>query len=200
MFNVYQSMFRTPLNRLRINEISQRVVKETQQYLKSRLDGIIFENMHDLPYTLAKDQGPEIVSSMTRVCSDAVQSLSRMEREGLLFGVQVLAAANREALAVAQASELDFIRAESFVYSHVADEGLMNACAGPLLRYRRQIQADNVGVFVDIKKKHSSHSITADISIGECAHAAEFFLADGVIVTGQSTGSPAEVEDLEGDH
>ena len=30
----------------------------------------------------------------------------------------------------------------------------MNACAGPLLRYRKHIGADNVKIFTDIKKKH----------------------------------------------
>ena len=49
---------------------------------------------------------------------------------------------------------LDYIRAEGYVFSHVADEGLMNACAGPLLRYRKHIGADNVKIFTDIKKKH----------------------------------------------
>lgn len=49
---------------------------------------------------------------------------------------------------------LDFIRAEGFVFSHVADEGLLNACAGDLLRYRKLIGADHVRIFTDIKKKH----------------------------------------------
>lgn len=49
---------------------------------------------------------------------------------------------------------LDFIRAEGFVFSHVADEGLLNACAGDLLRYRKQIGAEHVEIFTDIKKKH----------------------------------------------
>lgn len=60
--------------------------------------------MHDLPYALAKDQGPEITCAMTRVCVDAVRSLSQLERDKLLLGVQVLAAANQEAIAVAQSS------------------------------------------------------------------------------------------------
>ena len=30
----------------------------------------------------------------------------------------------------------------------------MNACAGPLLRYRKMIGAEHVHVFTDIKKKH----------------------------------------------
>ena len=37
--------------------------------------------------------------------------------------IQVLAGANKGALAVALAAELDFIRAEGFVFGHVADEG-----------------------------------------------------------------------------
>lgn len=49
---------------------------------------------------------------------------------------------------------LDFIRAEGFVFSHVADEGLLNACAGELLRYRRRIGAEHIQIFTDIKKKH----------------------------------------------
>ncbi len=48
----------------------------------------------------------------------------------------------------------DFIRAECFVFSHVADEGLMHASAGALMRYRKQIGAQNVAILADIKKKH----------------------------------------------
>ena len=50
--------------------------------------------------------------------------------------LQVLAAANRTALAVAQAAGLQFVRAEGFVFGHVADEGWVGGCAGPLLRCR----------------------------------------------------------------
>lgn len=67
---------------------------------------------------------------------------------------QVLAGGNRQALAVALAARLQFVRAEGFVFSHVADEGWMDACAGPLLRYRRSIGADGVSVWCDVKKKH----------------------------------------------
>ena len=62
---------------------------------------------------------------------------------------------NKEALAVAQTSGADFIRAEGYVFSHVADEGWMDSCAGELLRYRKFINAENVLVLTDIKKKHS---------------------------------------------
>lgn len=42
----------------------------------------------------------------------------------------------------------------------------------------------------------SSHSITGDISLEETAKAAEYFLADGLIVTGNATGDPAKPADV----
>ena len=43
----------------------------------------------------------------------------------------------------------------------------------------------------------SSHAVTSDLSLAEVAKAAEFFLSDGLIVTGSSTGSPTSKEDVE---
>ena len=72
----------------------------------------------------------------------------------------------------------------------------MNSDAGELLRYRKQIGAEHIKIYTDIKKKHSSHSLTNDISIADTAKAAEFFLSDGVIVTGKHTGEKALIEEV----
>ena len=149
----------------------------------------MIENMHDTPY-LRGGVGPEIVSAMTLIAS-AVK-----EASGLPCGIQILAAANLEAMAVARAAELDFIRAEGFAFAHVADEGVIQSCAAELLRFRRQIGADRVQVWADVKKKHSSHSITADVGIGETAHAVEFMRGDAVIVTGAVTGDAPRAADV----
>ncbi|UYV81766.1 hypothetical protein LAZ67_20002296 [Cordylochernes scorpioides] len=149
-------------------------------------DGVLVENMHDVPY-MAGDPGPEITASMARICTEIRRVVPQMP-----CGIQILAGANQAALAVAHATGLDFIRAEGFVFSHVADEGLMQACAGPLLRYRRAIDAEHVLVLTDIKKKHCSHSLTADISLADTALAAQFFLTDGIIITGMATGDPPQ--------
>nr|XP_042708152.1 protein C19orf12 homolog isoform X4 [Chrysemys picta bellii] len=73
---------------------------------------------------------------------------------------------------------------------------MINACAGDLLRYRKQIGAQHVQIFADIKKKHSAHALTADVSISETAKAAEFFLADGIVLTGTATGVQADPKEL----
>ncbi len=112
-------------------------------------------------------------------------------------GVQILAGANIEAMAVAHAAGLDFIRAEGYAYAHVADEGLIQSSAARLLRYRKMIGATNVQVWVDVKKKHAAHAITADVSLGETAETVEFMGADCVIVTGSATGKPPAVADVQ---
>ena len=108
---------------------------------------------------------------------------------------QALAEAARDLVAAAFAAGLDFIRAEGFVFAHVGDEGIFESCAGELLRYRKHIGAENIKIFTDIKKKHSSHALTSDISIKETAIAAEFFKSDGIIITGNKTGEQASPEE-----
>ena len=43
----------------------------------------------------------------------------------------------------------------------------------------------------------SSHAITSDLDIAETARAAEFFLSDGLIVTGKETGLAADLSDID---
>ncbi|KAM4614460.1 uncharacterized protein F13E9.13, mitochondrial-like [Discoglossus pictus] len=180
----------TPGCRLPVTQILEDACREAEIYKNAGIDGLIIENMHDIPYTLRP--GPEITAAMATICAAVRQTCPRMP-----LGIQVLSCANQQALAVALAAGLDFIRAEGFVFSHVADEGIVNACAGDLLRYRKLIGAEHIQIFADIKKKHSSHAITSDISISETAKAAQFFLADGIILTGISTGQEADPRELE---
>lgn len=181
----------TPWSSLTIGEISGIAVSEAMSYQKAGFDGILLENMHDRPYLKGR-VGPEITAAMTAV-SVAVRAAVGT---GFPVGLQILAGANLEALAVAHAAGLDFIRAEGFVFAHVADEGWIEAGAAELLRERRRIGAEKVAIWTDIQKKHSSHAVTSDLDIAEWAHGAEFFGADAVIVTGAHTGQAANRDDL----
>jgi membrane complex biogenesis BtpA family protein len=179
----------TPAARLSIDELIEHTVTEAKIYRDAGFTALALENMHDRPY-LKGGVGPEITAAMTALARE-------VKREtGLVLGIQVLAAANREALAVALASGADFVRVEGYVFAHVADEGIIESCAGELLRYRRAIGAERVLVFTDVKKKHSAHAITGDVSLAETAKAAELFLADGVVVTGAASGEETSPEDV----
>ena len=172
-----------------VKGIIEHAKKEALIYKKNNINAIAIENMHDAPY-LKRAVGPEITSIMSIIGYELKNLVN------LPCGIQILAGANKDALAAANSAGLDFIRAEGFVFAHVADEGIIESDAGELLRYRKQIDAENILVFTDVKKKHSSHSITSDVDIKETATAAEFFLSDGVIVTGSSTGKKADPKEV----
>uniref|UniRef100_A0A8B9ZUG8 Uncharacterized protein n=1 Tax=Anas zonorhyncha TaxID=75864 RepID=A0A8B9ZUG8_9AVES len=179
----------TPRSSLPLTQIIDQACQEAEIYKDAGVDGLIVENMHDRPYTVCP--GPEVTAVMT-----AISAAVRRSCPHLALGVQVLSSANQQAIAVALAAGLDFIRAEGFVFSHVADEGIINACAGNLLRYRKQVGAENIQIFADIKKKHSAHALTADVGVAETAAAAELFLADGLVLTGKATGLPTDPGEL----
>src|SRR6185503_8533390 len=172
-----------------VAELVKQAKVEARIYRECGVDGIIIENMHDVPY-LKGQAGPEIVAAMA-IIGGEVKNECRLP-----VGVQILAGANIEAMAVAHAAELDFIRAEGYAYAHVADEGIIEASAAKLLRYRKMIGAERVQVWADVKKKHSAHAITADVSLGQTAETVEFMGADCVIVTGSVTGEAPKVGDV----
>jgi uncharacterized protein len=181
----------SPRSSLSVGQLCHQAAEEAKVLAACGFDGIIVENMHDAPYVHGQ-HGPEVVASMTRA-AEAVRAAATW----LPLGVQVLSGGSREAIAIAQAAGGSFIRCENFVFAHVADEGLLErAEAGPLLRYRRSIGAESIKIYCDIKKKHASHAITADLSIAGAVEGAEFFGADGIIITGTATGKPTAPADI----
>ncbi len=179
----------TPQYQNDVSKIIDTALEEAKIYKQNGIDALMIENMHDVPY-LKNDVGHEISSLM------AIIAYRIKQETQLPLGIQILAGANQAALASALSSGADFIRAEGFVFGHLADEGYIDSNAAALLRYRKNIGAEHITVFTDIKKKHSSHALTADLDITEMAHAASFFLSDGVIVTGMHTGSTADLEEI----
>ena len=172
-----------------LQQIIDAAVADATCLQRAGFDAVLLENMHDVPY-LKRAVGPEIIATMTCAACAVAGTIS------LPMGIQVLAGANTGALAVAQACGASFIRAEGFSYVAIADEGVMDADAGPLLRYREAIGADSIAVLADIRKKHSAHAMTSDLSLGQIAHGTAFVGADGLIVTGETTGAPASHGDL----
>ncbi len=182
----------SPRSALSARAIAQHAVEEARILAAAGFDAILLENMHDAPY-LMREVGTETVAAFTRAACEVRSAVE------LPLGIQILAGANRAALSVALAAECSFIRAEGFVFAAVADEGLLHeADAGPLLRHRRSLGsvAERIAIFCDIKKKHTANAISADTSLADHAQGAEFFGADGVIVTGSATGVATPIADL----
>ncbi len=171
----------------------ESVLGEARLYREAGLSALMIENMHDFPCVRESEMGPEVASFFTRIACELRRELG----EEFLLGAQVLFAASKTALAVAQAAGFDFIRAEAWIYGHLSDKGWIDGQAGPVKRYQHAIGAGKVALFTDIQKKHASHAATADLSIGDLAGMLELHKSDGVIVTGGATGEPPALADLE---
>lgn len=184
-----RSLPETPLYDGDDQRIIDQALSDLEHYKQVGVDAVLLENDHDLPYAKGPMPGAAL-EVVTEVCRTV-----RSEWDGPT-GLQLLEAANEDALNVAHATGLDFIRVEGFVYAHIGGAGLIDACAGPLMRQRAKLGAQDIKVFTDIHKKHCAHAIKGDLDIALEARQAELFLADGLIVTGQFTGEAASETDL----
>ncbi len=93
----------TPKSKNNMKEIITKARKEAEIYKEAGIDAVMIENMHDVPY-LNKKLGPEIVSAMSVVCFAVKEIFNNIP-----CGIQILGNANKETLAVAKTTNLDFI-------------------------------------------------------------------------------------------
>ena len=91
---------------------------------------------------------------------------------------------------------ISFASKDLFSRTLAGRAGLIEGCAGKLLRLRKKLGCEHIKVFGDVKKKHCSHALTGDLDILDEVKQAEFFLVDGVIVTGARTAEPPSVAEL----
>jgi len=169
--------------------VMDQALADLEIYQQAGVDSILFENDHDLPY-IQPPLDEKGIFLMTKIVNEA-----RKRFEGPI-GIQMLEAANLTSLEIAAEADLDYIRVEAFVFAHVGGSGIINGSAGKILRRRKELRAEHIKAFADVKKKHGSHSLTIDLDIKDEIMQAEFFLADGVIVTSQFTGINPDKNDL----
>ena len=169
--------------------VMDQALADLEVYKKTGVDSILFENDHDLPY-IQPPLDEKGIALMTKIVKEA-----RGRFDGPM-GIQMLEAANITSLEIAAEADLDYIRVEAYVFAHVGGSGIINGSAGKILRRRKELKAEHIKIFADVKKKHGSHSLTIDLDIKDEIMQAEFFLVDGVIVTSRFTGINPDKNDL----
>ena len=169
--------------------IIEQAESDLRHYQAAGADVIILENSHDVPYVR-----PPLPAAAVRMLQRVAGEVRR--RFDGPIGLQVLEAANETALEVAHHADLDFLRVEGYVFAHVGGAGIIEGCAGKLLRRRKELGCEHIRIFGDVKKKHCSHALTGDLDILDEVKQAEFFLVDGVVVTGARTSEPPDPNEL----
>jgi hypothetical protein len=174
-----------PRNDRGIDELIDFALGEAQKLERAGLDGLIVENVGDVP--LFKDDVPSItVAAMARIVGAVVAKTQ------LHVGVNMLRNACESALAVAHVSGARFIRCNVMIGAYVTDQGIIEGCAADLARLRRGLHSE-VLVFGDVHVKHA-HPLF-DVPIEDAARdLAERGGADAVIVSGTRSPDPPSAE------
>lgn len=152
-------------------------------------DMAFVENFGDAPFY------PGRVPAITVACITQVACEIRHAAPELALGINVLRNDAESALAIAHAVDAAAIRVNVHTGARVTDQGMVQGDAANTLRLRRGLGADSVAIWADVDVKHSAplaprslHEETRDL--------VERGLADAVLVTGEGTGRPVDVEKL----
>jgi uncharacterized protein len=175
-----------------IKTILERARTDAAGYAEAGFDGLIVENHGDIPFSKPEDLGPETATHM------AVAAHTLRVEYGLPLGINVLANGAIHALAIASATDAQFIRVNQWANAYVANEGLIEGAAAKALRYRTLLGEQRIRIFADAHVKHGAHAIVGDRPLNELVRDVEFFEADAVIATGQRTGHTADPEYIRG--
>jgi uncharacterized protein len=162
--------------------IVESVARDVEILTGAGFDGVLFCNEGDRPYQLKATL--EGVAMMARV----VAEVAPRDRP---FGVDYLWDAEA-AVAVAAVSGASFIR-EVVTGVYESDMGLWTTDAGQLLRYRRQLDAENVAVFMNITPEFASTLGTRDIAT--TARSVQVSsLPDAILVSGPMAGAEPSLD------
>ena len=167
--------------------VLDRAEEEALALQSGGADGIIVENFGDAPFRIGRVD-PETVAGVTL----AVNRIRQVTT--IPLGINMLRNDARSALAVAAATQAQFIRVNVHYGVMAADEGLVEGEAFATLRQRRLLGAE-VHILADVMVKHAVPLGPSDLGL-VARETISRGLADGLIISGPATGMPAVAEDV----
>ncbi|KKZ10992.1 MAG: phosphorybosylanthranilate isomerase [Candidatus Synechococcus spongiarum SP3] len=172
-----------------MDAVEALALADAQAYVSGGATAVLVENFGDHPF-FPRQVPPETIAAMGRIATAVVHAVP------VPVGINVLRNDGAAALAVAVASGARFIRVNVLSGAMVTDQGLLQGCAAQLLRQRRLLAADNVAVLADVLVKHALPLAPLPVHMA-VQDTLERGGADGVIVSGDGTGTPVELEILQ---
>jgi len=168
-----------------MNVIVENALRDAKVLVENGVNGLIVENMWDLPYFVGKNVPPEEIAAHAVAAREVVKSVN------VPVGITVIHNGGRVALGIAKAAGAKFIRVCLYTGAMVWDTGEFDhGNAAELMRLRKALYAEDIKFFADVYKKHA----VMFPGIDPKTHAVwtDFYMADAVIVTGRMTGSPPD--------
>jgi hypothetical protein len=163
-------------------------LRDAEVLVTGGVHGLMLENFGDASFY------PERVPAYTVAYMTALAREIRRQWD-VPLGINVLRNDGCSALAVAHAAGADFIRINIFSGARVTDQGLIQGIAHQVMRERMLLQATAIKVLADVRVKHSVPIGPFDLT-GEVEDVLHRGGADGIIVSGKSTGKPTDLDEL----
>ncbi len=170
-----------------MDEVVEYALRDAATLVENGVDGLIVENMWDLPYFAHDEVPPEEVAAHAVAAREVVKNVN------VPVGITLIHNGGRALIGIAKAAGAKFIRVCLYTGAIVWDTGQIDRASAPeLMRLRKLLHAWDIKFFADVNKKHAvmfpgidpeTHSTWTD-----------FYMADAVIVTGRMTGSEPDVE------
>lgn len=160
--------------------IFQRAIADAMSLMSAGVDAIMVENTNDKPSSAKLE--PEQIAVLAAVTRMVVEKSTVPVGVGASFNDGIAG------MSIACAANADFIRSPGFVDSRqVTGLGTLSPCAKEIVRLRRLLGAEHIGIWADVQVKHS-HPLYTPVPLTESALEARDCGADALIVTGVSTG------------
>ncbi len=179
----------SPLFAGSVDEIIERAVSDAELLAQGGCHGLMMENFGDSPFAKGRVEA-QVISIMTRIATEIKKRVS------CPLGINVLRNDGLSALAVALASNADFIRVNILTGARVTDQGIIEGIAYELLRARQQLGASHIKILTDVDVKHSA-ALAPRPLVDEVKDTLSRGGADALIVSGSGTGAavdPAKVQ------
>lgn len=170
------------------DEILKRAIEDAVTLEKAGVGAIMVENMGDNPLkeTLDHEQAIQL-AVITKAIKDVVK---------IPVGIDAAFNDYKTSLAIAKAVGGAFVRIPVYVDTVVYHGGILYPKAIEAVKYRREIQAEDVLIIADIQVKYT-YMLNSEITIETSAKMAASSGADAVIVTGLSSGNETPIEIVE---
>jgi membrane complex biogenesis BtpA family protein len=174
-----------------LSSVEKRALADTRALIEGGVDGILFENYGDAPFT-KKKVNRLTVSSMTRVILKCVDHME------IPFGINVLRNDWDTALAIAATTGAAFIRVNVLSGAYVTDQGIIEGVGHACLRRRRTLEHEIGRKILILGDAHTKHGRPLlEQSLIDTVHdLTERVGVDGVIITGSRSGEVTKVEDV----
>jgi membrane complex biogenesis BtpA family protein len=167
--------------------IMDHALRDADALLDGGVNGLIVENMWDLPYHVGTDVPLESVTAQ------AVAARAVVEMADVPVGINVVHNGGLVELAIAVAAGAAFMRVCILTGARLWDTGeLDHGCGAELLRKRKNLGAEHIKLFADVDKKHSVPFPGLDLETH--IEWTEFYRADALIVSGRMTGNAPSVD------